>query len=142
MKFRRMREVYWLEASASVTRVIENVTPTTVIIEPAIVDSIPRAPSAPAPNMRGQRASHRSAPGGIHFDQRHREDNAGGDNQRRRNQKLVRRLLQNRLSLFMVQPSLCPDTRTGEVYTRFLIRPLCFCPRLTSSRNSNRPTRR
>ena len=60
MKFRRMREVYWLEASASVTKVIENVTPTTVIIEPAIVDNIPRAPSAPAPNRRGQRASHRS----------------------------------------------------------------------------------
>jgi hypothetical protein len=39
--------------------VIENVTPTTAIIEPAIVDNIPRAPSAPAPNMRGQRVSHR-----------------------------------------------------------------------------------
>ncbi len=44
MKFRNMREVYWLEASASVTSVIENVTPTTVIIEPAIVDNISRAP--------------------------------------------------------------------------------------------------
>jgi len=32
-----MREVYWLEANTSVIRVIENVTPTTVIIEPAIV---------------------------------------------------------------------------------------------------------
>ena len=35
MKFRRMREVYRLEASASVTKVIENVTPATVIIDPA-----------------------------------------------------------------------------------------------------------
>ena len=58
MKFRRIREVYWLEAKASVTRVMENVTPTTVIIEPAIVDNIPRAPSALTPNRRGQRASH------------------------------------------------------------------------------------
>src|SRR5689334_20352051 len=57
MKLRRMREVYWLEANASVTRVMEKVTPTTVIIEPAIVDSIPRAPEAPAPKKRGQRAS-------------------------------------------------------------------------------------
>ncbi len=46
MKLRRMREVYWPDASASVTRVIENVTPTTLIIEPAIVDNIPRAPAA------------------------------------------------------------------------------------------------
>jgi hypothetical protein len=53
MKFRRMRDVYWLEASANTTKIIENVTPTTVIIEPAIVDIIPRAPSAPAPNRRG-----------------------------------------------------------------------------------------
>lgn len=58
MKFRRMREVYWLETSASVTNTIENVTPTTVIIEPAIVDNTPRAPAALAPNRRGQRAIH------------------------------------------------------------------------------------
>jgi len=43
-------------------KVIENVTPTTVIIEPAIVDNIPRAPSALAPNRRGQRASHWALP--------------------------------------------------------------------------------
>jgi hypothetical protein len=55
MKLPRTREVYWLDASASVTRVIENVTPTTVIIELAIVESICRAPSAPTPNSRGQR---------------------------------------------------------------------------------------
>ena len=40
MKFRRMREVYWLEASASASRVMENVMPITVIIEPASVDNI------------------------------------------------------------------------------------------------------
>jgi len=39
--------------ASSVTKIIENVTPTTVIIEPAIVLTIPRAPSAPAPNRRG-----------------------------------------------------------------------------------------
>ena len=57
MKLRRIRDVYWLEASASVTSVMENVIPTTVIIEPAIVDSMPRAPAAPEPKRRGQRAS-------------------------------------------------------------------------------------
>lgn len=52
MKFRRMREVYWLDASA--TKVMENVIPITDIIEPASVDNIWRAPSAPAPDSRGQ----------------------------------------------------------------------------------------
>ena len=33
MKFRRMREVYWLLASASVTKTIDNMTSTEVIIE-------------------------------------------------------------------------------------------------------------
>lgn len=37
MKLRRMRDVYWLAANASATNVIENVTPMTVIVEPAIV---------------------------------------------------------------------------------------------------------
>ena len=32
------------------------------IIEPASVDNIARAPSAPTPNIRGHRASHRSPP--------------------------------------------------------------------------------
>ena len=62
MKFRRMREVYWLEASASATNVMENVTPITDIIEPAIVDNISREPAAPAPNRRGHWANHRSLP--------------------------------------------------------------------------------
>jgi hypothetical protein len=83
MKFRRMREVYWLEAIASTTRIIENVTPTTVIIEPAIVAIIPRAPSAPAPNRRGHRVSQWSVPAGVCFDQSYREGNADHHNQRR-----------------------------------------------------------
>src|SRR5688500_10247891 len=53
MKLLTTRDVYWLEASERATRVIEKVMPTTVIIELAIVDSISRAPSAPAPNSRG-----------------------------------------------------------------------------------------
>lgn len=52
MKFRRMQEVYWLEAS--VTSTIKNVTPITLIIEPTVVDNTPRAPTAPTPNRRGQ----------------------------------------------------------------------------------------
>src|SRR5665811_1709535 len=62
MKFRKMREVYWLEASASTTNIMENETPTMDIIEPAIVDIIPLAPSAPAPKSRGHWFSHRSLP--------------------------------------------------------------------------------
>ncbi len=58
MKLRRTREVYWLDASANVTKVIENVVPTTVIIEAAIVDNITRAPAALAPKRRGQFSSH------------------------------------------------------------------------------------
>jgi hypothetical protein len=58
VKFRRMRDVYWLEAIANTTKIIENVTPTTVIIEPAIVDIIPRAPSAPDPNRSGHLFNH------------------------------------------------------------------------------------
>jgi hypothetical protein len=37
---------------------IENVTPTTVIIEAAIEDNTPRAPAALAQNRRGQPARH------------------------------------------------------------------------------------
>jgi hypothetical protein len=37
-------EAMMLEAITSTTKVIENVTPTTVIIEPAMVDNIPLAP--------------------------------------------------------------------------------------------------
>ena len=103
MKFRRMREVYWLEASASTTRVMENVTPTTVIIEPAIVDIIPRAPSAPAPNRRGHWASHRSLPAesaSINATARAMLNTTISEGI---NQKLDRRLLQSCLNLFMGQ---------------------------------------
>src|SRR5688572_18540441 len=58
MKLRSIREVYWLDASARVTSVIEKVTPTTVIIEPAIVESTSRAPPAPEPKTRGHRSIH------------------------------------------------------------------------------------
>jgi len=54
MKFRSTLDEYWLEANDSDTIVIENTTPATVIIEPAIVDSMPLEPAAPAPNRRGQ----------------------------------------------------------------------------------------
>ena len=37
MKLRKTREVYWLEASVSASRVMENVMPITDIIEPASV---------------------------------------------------------------------------------------------------------
>jgi hypothetical protein len=38
------------------TKVIENVNPTTIIIEPAIVDNISRAPAAASPNRRGHQS--------------------------------------------------------------------------------------
>ena len=53
MKLRRMRDEYWLAASARVTVVMEKVTPATVIMEPAMAVSSPREPSAPAPKSRG-----------------------------------------------------------------------------------------
>ena len=62
MKLRKMREVYWLEANANASRVMETVMPITDIIEPASVDSISRAPSTPTPNIRGHWASHRLPP--------------------------------------------------------------------------------
>jgi hypothetical protein len=49
MKFRRTRGEYWLEASDSVTIVIEKATPATVTTDVAIAVSTPRAPSAPTP---------------------------------------------------------------------------------------------
>ena len=103
MKFRRMREVYWPEASESVTRVIENVTPATVIIEPAIVDNIPRAPSALAPNRSGQRASHRSLPLEPASTKATARAMLTATISEGTNQKLDRRLLQICLSLFMVR---------------------------------------
>ena len=54
MKLRSTRGEYWLAVSDSATIVTENTTPATVIIEVAMAESMPRAPSAPAPNSRGQ----------------------------------------------------------------------------------------
>ena len=110
MKFRRMREVYWLDASASVIRVIENVTPTTVIIEPAIRGQPPaRAGRAGAKQARPadqpffapvESASIKAAPKAM----------LPATISEGTNQKLARRLLHNRLSLFIVQPSMCRST--------------------------------
>src|SRR5690606_13637215 len=55
MKLRSTREVYWLEACASAAMVIENTTPATVIMEPAMIASSSRAPSASEANSHGQR---------------------------------------------------------------------------------------
>jgi hypothetical protein len=102
MKFRRMREVYWLEASARVTRVMENVTPTTVIIEPAMAASIARAPSTLAPKRRGQSSIQSWFPEeSISINPRARIVLNATINDGR-NQKLSRRLLQRCLSLFMI----------------------------------------
>ncbi len=60
MKVRNMREVYWLDANASATKTTENVTPTTDIIELAMVDISACAPVAPAPNRRGHCSSKRA----------------------------------------------------------------------------------
>ena len=103
MKFRRTREVYWFDASASTTKVIENVTPTTVIIEPAIVESIPRAPAAPAPKRRGQRLIHCWLPvesASIKATASKMPSPIISDG---KNQKLSRKTLQIRLSLFKVR---------------------------------------
>src|SRR5664280_181673 len=110
MKFRRMRDVYWLEARASVTRVIENVTPTTVIIEPAIVDNMPRAPAAPEPNRRGQRAIHGLLPlESIAIDAT-ASTMLTATITEGMNQKLPRRPLHSRLSLLMDVSPMCLET--------------------------------
>ncbi len=93
--------MYWLEASASVTKIIENVIPTTVIIEPAIVDNIPRAPSALAPNTRGQRASHCSIPVESNSINAAARTMLTATISEGTNQKLECRLLQSRFSLFI-----------------------------------------
>lgn len=58
MKLRSRREVYWLATWARVASVSENIRPATVIMEPAMAASMPRAPAAPAPNSSGCRAVH------------------------------------------------------------------------------------
>ncbi len=104
MKFRRMREEYWLEASASATNVIENVTPTTDIIEPAIVESIPRAPSAPAPKRRGHRDSHMSITEESASIRATASTALPATISEGRNQRLERTMLQSCLILFMRHP--------------------------------------
>ncbi len=101
MKFLRIREVYWLEASTRATRVIENVTPTTVIIEPAIVDNIWREPSALAPNRCGQRASHCEFAVECTLTNAIARAMLNARISEGTNQKLDRRLLQSCFSLFI-----------------------------------------
>ncbi len=98
-----MRVVCWLEAIASVTKVIENVIPASVIIDPAIADNIPRAPSAPPPNRSGQQASHRSFPVEPALTKATARAMLTATISEGINQKLDRRLLQICLSLFMVR---------------------------------------
>ena len=57
MKLRKTFDVYWLDANDSATMVMEKTTPATVIIEPAIAESMAREPSAPEPKRRGQARS-------------------------------------------------------------------------------------
>jgi hypothetical protein len=47
---RMVREVYWLDAIANTMKTIENITPTTVSIEPTRVDIIPWYPFSPSRN--------------------------------------------------------------------------------------------
>ena len=104
MKLRRMREVYWLDASASATRVMENVMPITVIIEPASVDNNWRAPSGPAPNRRGHWVSQRLPPLESVSIKATAKTTLAATITDGMNQKLERRSLQICLSLCMVHP--------------------------------------
>ena len=104
MKLRRMREVYWLDASASATKVMENVMPITVIIEPASVDNSSRAPSDPTPNRPGHWASQRSPMAESVSIKATAKTILAATISEGINQKLERRSLQICLSLCMVHP--------------------------------------
>ena len=96
---------------------MENVTSTTVIMEPAIMESILRAPAAPAPKRRGQRLIHfcfplESAP--IKITARRMPSAIISEG---KNQKLSRRTLQVRLTLFKVR---APREGVGQ-HARFTI---------------------
>jgi len=105
MKFLRMRDVDWLEASASVTNTntntIENVTPTTVIIEPAILDNTPRAARRAGAKQTRPEGHPLLAAGGVHLNQGYCDRKAVRHNKTRAKTKMPRRLLQSRLNLFM-----------------------------------------
>ncbi len=107
MKFRRMREVYWLEAKASATKVIEKVMPMRDIIEPARVANSWRAPSAPTPKRRGHRASQRSphtASASISTSAATMPSTTASEGT---NQKLDRASLKSCLNLFMSHRASC-----------------------------------
>jgi hypothetical protein len=78
MKLRSTRGEYWLAASDKATTVIEKTTPATVIIDVAIADSMPRAPSAPAPKSRGQRFDS-DVEGRLQLDQSDRGEDGGAE---------------------------------------------------------------
>ncbi|GJG89622.1 hypothetical protein tb265_48030 [Gemmatimonadetes bacterium T265] len=83
MKVRSTRGVYWADACATAAMVIENVTPDTVIIEPAMVESMPRASSAPAPRGRAVAGEEVGAqPRREVYEQHHSRDADDSDRQR------------------------------------------------------------
>lgn len=99
MKLRSTREVYWVAACASAAMVMENTTPATVIIEPAMVASTSRAPSASSVNSHGRRSagavpSARSSATSASASAIAAETIIAG-----RNQKLERRLIASRLTV-------------------------------------------
>ena len=55
MKLRRRRGPNWDDASVRATIVIENATPATVIMDPAIAASVARTPSGPVSRIHGRR---------------------------------------------------------------------------------------
>jgi hypothetical protein len=105
-----MREVYLLEAKASVTRVIENVTSTTVIIEPAILDNTPRPPSVLTPNKRGQRGSQCPLLLGSASIKANAKTMLDPKITEGTNQKPAYKLPQNLLSLFIIGPPFNHDS--------------------------------
>ena len=73
--------MYWLDACAIANSVSENVNPATVIIEPAIAESIPRDPSrARAENARVF-SEQLAVDSPVHLDEPNGEANAADDNQ-------------------------------------------------------------
>ena len=74
MNLRKMRDVYWLDAKARATMVIEKATPATVIIELAMAVSMPRNPAAPRRTGAATALAGWSGRCAVHLDQALRED--------------------------------------------------------------------
>ena len=88
--------------------------PITVNIEPASVDNIWRALSAPATNRRGHWASHRSLPAEFASINPTAKTILPTTISEGINQKLDRRLLQSCLALFMEHAGTCGVESTHE----------------------------